>query len=71
MTILPGDYMVGYHELYPGKGEGTIWENVRKCHGCKGQTIPALHTDHSTQYVLVGVESDGWFAVSRHQKYKS
>ena len=43
-------------------------ENVRKCHGCKGEFLPAVHTDDST-FLLV--ESDGWFAVSRHQNYKS
>ena len=30
------------------KEEGAIWENVRKCHGCKGEFLPAVHTDDST-----------------------
>ena len=52
-----------------GKEEGAIWENVRKCHGCKGEFLPAMHTDDSK--FLPTVESDGWFTVSAHPKYKS
>ena len=31
-----------------GKEEGTIWENVRKCLGCNGEVLPAVHRDEST-----------------------
>ena len=54
-----------------GKKREQYWENVRKCHGCKGEFLPAVHTDDST-FLLerLLVESDGWFAVSPHLKYK-
>ena len=43
--------------------------NVRKCNGCKHELLPAVPPDDF--YVLVGAESDTWFAASGHQKYKS
>ena len=48
--------------------EQFIWGNVRKCHGFRHKFLPAVHPDD--QYALVRAESDGWFTVSPHQKYK-
>lgn len=38
---------------------GTIWENVRKCFGCKHEFLPASAPDN--QFVLVRPESDWYF----------
>ena len=30
------------------KKRETIWGNARKCYGCKGEFLPAVHPDDST-----------------------
>ena len=40
------------------KLKGTIWGNMRKCHGCKREFLPAVSLDD--QYVLVRAEAD-WY----------